>query len=102
MAKTYEREIAFYVRSKENFVKLTGEGVPLSIDLEDQRDRCVNFASVVAEKSVSKRVRVVNNSRTSVCIIFDLLDRLPLFSRPKRVLEPEYEIEEKKSKVVVK
>lgn len=91
----YEIKIPFYVESKLHNITLRGEAVPLLVDLIDPMDRCLSLTSILIGKSKTKRVKFINNSKASICIIFDLYDRLPYFSRPKAIIDPQFELEVK-------
>lgn len=87
----YITKIPFYVNSKPETITIKIKAVPIELILEDYNERFVNFGGVLAGKTVSKTVKVVNRSLTTVNVVFNLYDRLPYFSKPKRVVEAEFE-----------
>lgn len=92
--KKYYAEVQFYVNSKLHTLKINGEGVLCFIELLDPHDKFVNLGCVAVGQTATKAIKVVNNSTAPVDIIFELHDRLPYFSRPKKVLQPEFDVEE--------
>lgn len=89
----YEFIIPFFIDSKVHNITILGESVPLIVDVYDPMDKCLNLTNVLIGKSITKRVKVVNNSKANICIVFNLFEFLPYFSRPKRVFDSRFEDE---------
>lgn len=90
---SYKFGIIFYVNFKKQLIKINGEAVPLLIEVYDPIDRCLNLTSVLMGKSITKRVKVINNGKSTINVTFDLYERLPYFKRPKKTIDREFELE---------
>lgn len=89
--QTHMIYVTFYVNSRPHELCFRGEGVANSVRLVNFSDKFLNFGEVAVGGSSKRAVSVLNNSDACIDIIFDLPDRLPIFSRPKKTLEPQYE-----------
>lgn len=89
-ATSCSAQIKFLVNSNLHLVTITGEGVVISIELIDHHDKFVNLGNVMTGKRVEKTVKVINNSKASVSIMFDISDRLPLNFAPAKVVPAEF------------
>ncbi|KAB0798017.1 hypothetical protein PPYR_09010 [Photinus pyralis] len=89
--QTYTIYVTFYVNSRPHELCFRGEGVANSVLLANFSDKFLNFGEVAVGGSSKRAVSVLNNSDAYIDIIFDLPDCLPIFSRPRKRLEPQYE-----------
>lgn len=90
----YDNLVPFFVNSKIYTISIHGEGVPLLIDLVDPSDKLIDMGSTTAGKAILKSVKVINNSVVAVEVKFDIWNRLPYFSKQRKMLESEFDIEE--------
>lgn len=89
----YTFQIPFHINFKQQMITIKGEAVPLLVDVYDPIDRCLDLTSTFVGQSKTKRVKVINNSKATISITFDLYDRLPYFSRAKKIVDPQFELE---------
>lgn len=90
-AKSYKTQAIFFINSKAYPIHLRGNGVPLLLEVLDEKDKFVDFGSPLIGKTVIKTIKVINKSKATVAAIFDLIDRLPIFSRKNKKFLSEFE-----------
>ncbi|XP_043487241.1 hydrocephalus-inducing protein-like [Polistes fuscatus] len=81
----YEETITFLINSTiEENVKIIGEGIIYKIRLVNPRDKIIELGNLPVNKTLIKKVPVINEGRASVDLKFDLISNL---SRDKRYLQ---------------
>lgn len=90
----YHNLIPFFVNSKIYTISIHGEGVPLLLDLVNPSDRFIDLGSTTTGKSVSRTVKVINNSVVPIDVKFDIWNRLQYVPKTATTLEPEFDLEE--------
>ena len=88
--KRFEAYLKFYLNSKLEVVNITGEGVPLIIELNRPEDTYINFGSLMIGTTVSKAVTVVNQSKCSISACFGTFNELICLPKPKNILDVQY------------
>ncbi|KAK5646871.1 hypothetical protein RI129_005335 [Pyrocoelia pectoralis] len=97
--QTYTIYVTFHINSRPQELCFRGEGIENSIVLVNFSDKFLNFGEVPVGGTSKRIIYVLNNSNASVDILFDLPYRLPIFARPKKILEPHYENDDKTLKI---
>lgn len=98
--KKYEVQVPFLINSKLYEIFIEGQGVPLNLEFIDAREKFVDLGSTTVKKTVSKTVKVINNSAAAVEVLFDIWDKLPYYTNPQtRALADEFTIEKEPVKL---
>lgn len=90
----YRTQIPFFINSNLNMVSIQGQGVPLKLELANSGDKFLDFGAVTVGKKIIKKIRIINKSVVDVDTVFDIWDKLPFYSRPAKIIEDGYEIQE--------
>lgn len=93
----YQTNIPLLLNSKLYTIPVYGQGVPLLLELINSNDKFVDLGATTVKKSVSKTVKVINNSSVDFEVMFGVWEKLPL--PPKKILKPDFIIEKE---VIVK
>lgn len=92
----YTTKINILVNDKKYPITLHGEGVSMEVELCNICDKFLNFGAVPLGKHNKKGVQIINKTKCTVSIYFDLYHRLPIFMKTVRYLTPDFEQPEMK------
>lgn len=75
--KKYDQIISFDVNGLQKIdVRITGEGIPLKLELEHTEDQHIDFGIARVNSEITKSVSVVNMSKKAISITFDANNQL--------------------------
>nr|XP_012219399.1 PREDICTED: hydrocephalus-inducing protein homolog [Linepithema humile] len=84
----YRDNLHFIINSTiEKKITVTGEGIIYKICLVNSHDKSVNLGNLPINKTISKKIPVINNGRAAVKLKFDLMKNLSEYNRFRKQIQ---------------